>query len=144
MVCACLILAGRLFQTSGTLLVNESMPGREEGQNGRRESHLHCNLGTNVFPLFPASTNREFTPFDHDVVRKAFARRATVRKSRSDSSEGSEPALWALAHGEIDEELHKFKKSSGWILGCRLEHACAVWEEKRQWQTLTVQMSLMC
>ena len=37
MVCACLILAGRLFETSGALLVNESMPGREEGQNGRRE-----------------------------------------------------------------------------------------------------------
>ena len=32
MVCACLILAGRLFQTTGALLVNESMPGREEGQ----------------------------------------------------------------------------------------------------------------
>ena len=40
MVCACLILAGRLFQTSGALLVNESMPGREEGQNGRREFPL--------------------------------------------------------------------------------------------------------
>ena len=40
MVYACLILAGRLFQTSGALLVNESMPGREEGQNGRREFPL--------------------------------------------------------------------------------------------------------
>ena len=40
MVCDCLILAGRLFQTSGALLVNESMPGREEGQNGRSEFPL--------------------------------------------------------------------------------------------------------
>ena len=32
MICACLILAGRLFQTSGALLVNESVPGREEGR----------------------------------------------------------------------------------------------------------------
>ena len=41
MVCACLILAGRLFQTSGAQLVNESMPGREEGQtDGRREFPL--------------------------------------------------------------------------------------------------------
>ena len=40
MVCACLTLAGRLFQTSGALLANESMPGREEGQNGRREFPL--------------------------------------------------------------------------------------------------------
>ena len=39
MVCACLP-AGRLFQKSGALLVNESMPGREEGQNGRREFPL--------------------------------------------------------------------------------------------------------
>ena len=39
---ACLILAGGLFQTSGALLVNESMPRREEGhvQNGRREFPL--------------------------------------------------------------------------------------------------------
>ena len=40
MVCACSILAGRLLQASGALLVNESMPGREEGQNGRREFPL--------------------------------------------------------------------------------------------------------
>ena len=40
MVCACLILAGRLFQTSGALLVNERMPGREEGQNDRRERDM--------------------------------------------------------------------------------------------------------
>ena len=40
MVCACLILAGRLFPTSGALLVNESMSGLEEGQNGRREFPL--------------------------------------------------------------------------------------------------------
>ena len=40
MVCACLILAGRLFQTSGVLLVNESMPGREKGQNGQRKFPL--------------------------------------------------------------------------------------------------------
>ena len=32
MVSACLILAGRLFQTSGALLVNESMPGRERAR----------------------------------------------------------------------------------------------------------------
>ena len=35
-----MVCAGRLFQTSGALLVNESMPGREEGQNGRREFPL--------------------------------------------------------------------------------------------------------
>ena len=40
MVDACSILAGRLFQTSGALLMNESMPGRGEGQNGRREFSL--------------------------------------------------------------------------------------------------------
>ena len=40
MVCPCLVLAGSLFQTSGALLVNESMPGREEGQTGRREFPL--------------------------------------------------------------------------------------------------------
>ena len=31
---ACLM--PRLFQTSGALFVNESMPGQEEGQNGQR------------------------------------------------------------------------------------------------------------
>ena len=35
-----MVCAGRLFQTSGALLVNESMPGREEGQNGQREFPL--------------------------------------------------------------------------------------------------------
>ena len=29
MVCDCVMLAAGLFQTSGALLVNESMPGRE-------------------------------------------------------------------------------------------------------------------
>ena len=48
MACACLIIAGRLFQTSGALLVNESMPGREEGQSGRREYGVRLRIDLNL------------------------------------------------------------------------------------------------
>ena len=42
--------AGRLFQTSsGALLVNESLPGREDGQNGRREFPLPLAGSMRVF-----------------------------------------------------------------------------------------------
>ena len=65
MVCACLILAGRLFQTSGALLVNESMPGREEGQNGRREFPLPLVWWECLVKLSLEHTEREQLIFEH-------------------------------------------------------------------------------
>ena len=70
MVCACLILAGRLFQTSGALLVNESMPGREEGQNGRREFPLPLVWWECSVKLSLVHREREEPIFEHIFARQ--------------------------------------------------------------------------
>ena len=88
---ACWMLGGKLFQRRGALLEKESVPGREEGRNGRRELPLPLvrssssltrgaskarskvfrrkfPLASGLFLVSPAASNNDVLVSSHNAV----------------------------------------------------------------------------